>query len=331
LSIEIRALTPDDHFRHRELMSHAFSGGRVQTPPAPDAPPPSEDDVKGSFGLFENGDLRAAYSIVPYRAHWGQNGVQPVGGIAGVATWAEARGRGHVGALLRHSLEVQRDAGQALSALYPFAWAFYRRFGWEWVGEKRHVTLPLGEVRSGPEGKNVHEVRGNDENAVRETLAPIYTTFARRYRGVFDTETTRWGNRLRHSDNKRTYAYIHQSPGQDPDGYLLWRYEGGDNTGRVREFVANTPEAYRGLLSLLHYFGTQPAKAKIVTLPADHQLWNHVMHWDVETRTSPVFMGRVVDVAGALGALRPGSDVSDGACSLPSPTSRRRGTPEPGA
>jgi predicted acetyltransferase len=295
-------------------MAHAFSGGRVQTPRAPDAPPPTETDLAGQWGLFADGDLRAAYSLVPFQAHWGGQLTLPLGGVAGVATFAEARGQGHVGQLLRHMLGVMRDAGQPLSALYPFAWAFYRRYGWDWVGEKRQVTLPLREVRAAPEGKNVREVRG-DEATVRAALAPVYSAFAQNYRGVFDAPTTRWGSRLSHGDNRTTYAYVHQPPGAStPDGYLLWRFDGHNDAGRVREFVAQTPEAHRGLLSLLHYFGTQKDKAEITTLPADHRLWHHVMHWDLETKTSPVFMGRVVDVPAALAALTP--DLPNGAATI---------------
>lgn len=316
MNVEIRPLAADDTFRQSELMAHAFSGGRVQTPRAPDAPPPTEADLAGRWGLFADGDLRAAYTLVPFQAHWGEQLTLPLGGVAGVATFAEARGQGHIGQLLRHMLRVMRDAGQPLSALYPFAWAFYRRYGWEWVGEKQRVTLPLRELRAAPEGKNVREVRG-DEATVRAALTPLYSAFARNYRGVFDAETTRWNGRLGHDDNRTTYAYVHQPPGAAaPDGYLLWRFDSQSRVGRVREFVAQTPEAHRGLLSLLHYFGTQCDKADLATLPADNQLWHHVMHWDVETKVSPVFMGRVVDVPVALAALAPPPGLPNGAVTL---------------
>ncbi len=316
MNVEIRPLTPDDRLRHAELMAHAFSAGRVQTPPDPAAPPPPERDMAGVFGLFESGDLRAAATVVPFQAHWGKDLVLPLGGIAGVATFAHARGGGHVGRLLVHLLETMREAGQIVSALYPFAWAFYRKYGWEWVGEKQRVTLPLGDVRAAPEGKNVHEVKG-DAEAVWATLAPLHTNFARNYRGVFDAQTTRWDSRLRPNDNRTTYAYVHQPPdAAAPDGYLLWRFDSQSHTGHVREFVAQTPQAHRGLLSLLHYFGTQCDKADLSGLPADHLLWHHVMHWDVETKVSPVFMGRVVDVPAALAALTPPTSLPNGAATI---------------
>ena len=56
--------------------------------------------------------------------------------------------------------------------------------------------------------------------------------------------------------------------------------------------------------------------------PASDPLPFHVMHYDLNTTISPLFMGRVVDVAGAFAALTPepgvtgrvALQVSDGSC-----------------
>jgi predicted acetyltransferase len=294
---EVRTLGPEDLRAHRALMNQAFSGGTV----VPDDATFGEGAEKNVHGVYVGGELVAALGIRPYQAHWGENVVLPLGGIAGVATRPEARGKGYVDALLRHSLRVMKDAGQVVSALYPFAWAFYRRYGWDFVGEKRIVTLPLSEIKSAPEGANVHALPTDNADALERELSPVYTVFARRYRGVFTTGTHGWQGTLRHNNSKTTYAYIYKEPGKDvADGYLLWRY--GDKGGEIRQFIANTPAAWRGLLSLLHYFGTQVDEAK-ATLPGDAPLWSHLMHWRLSVKTEPVFMGRVVDVAGALASL----------------------------
>lgn len=308
---EIRALEPGDAAQNRVLMNHAFAQGRVVTPPAE---PPSEEEqadaVKHTVGAFENGRIRASLTTLPFDVHWGASGTTlAMGGIAGVATFAEARGRGMVGALLRHSLEQMRAAGQTISSLYPFAWAFYRRYGWEWVGRQMSVTVPLAELRSAPEGRHVEQVAGTAEE-VRAALTPAYSGFARRYRGTFTAESHRWNQSLRHDDNRTTHAYL----AGDGGAYLLWRYDGSGDSAAVREIVAETPEQHRALLSLLHYFGTQCKTARL-RLPADSPLWSHVMHWDVQTKLSPVFMGRIVDLAGAVAQL-PAVDAPNGACTL---------------
>jgi predicted acetyltransferase len=58
----------------------------------------------------------------------------------------------------------------------------------------------------------------------------------------------------------------------------------------------------------MHYYGTQ-IKALEIMAPADDPLPLHIMHHDLTTHVSPLFMGRIVDVSAALSALRPPPDL----------------------
>jgi predicted acetyltransferase len=60
---------------------------------------------------------------------------------------------------------------------------------------------------------------------------------------------------------------------------------------------------------VLHYYGTQVQKVWFIG-PADAPLPLYVMHNDLETAVSPLFMGRIVDVAAAFSALRTERDLS---------------------
>jgi predicted acetyltransferase len=306
MSIEIRPLAPDDVHRNRVLMNHAFGRGAVVRPPNPDEPPPQPGS--GQWGLFESGDLRASLTVVPFLVHWGAAVTLPMGGIAGVATFAEARGRGFVDQLLRKSLEAMRADGQVISSLFPFSWAFYRRSGWDWVGRKMSVRLPLNELRSSPEGRAVVAIPAEQ---ARERLEPAYTRFARRYHGPFTAETHKWDGKLGHHDDRTTHVYVHEPSG----AYLLWRYNKDNSEGRVHEFVADSPDAYKGFLSLLHYMATQCDHARL-TLPEDSPLWSYVMHWNLETRLEPVTQARVVDFAPAMERLEVGPEVPNGAATV---------------
>lgn len=300
--MELRRLTQDDAVAHQRLMAEAFAGGRR----------PQEEDLPKiqslSLGLFEGTALRAAATVHELHITWGDEDAS-LGGVAGVACTVGARGRGYVAALLAEALREMRDAGQYLSGLYPFSYAFYRRHGWEWVGEKRQFSVPTAAVAALPEGQDVRTYDGPDARSVVE---PIYAAFARRYRGMTtrtDSVPDWWSGSLGHADHRTTYVHVHHDPKTgNADGYLTFRYPQAGQTARLGEFFTLTPAALRGLLSLLHYYGTQIKTVEFAG-PADHPLPLYVMHHDLGMTAAPLFMGRVVDVSAALTALRPAPEV----------------------
>ncbi len=297
--MELRLLTGEDRNAHNRLMEEAFAQGNRSAPdPTPELP---QGYASRSWGLWDGSRLIAAATIHPLPVTWGDHDVV-MGGIAGVACTADQRGRGHVARLLRESLLDMRAQGQYLSGLYPFAYAFYHKHGWDWVGERRSYRAPIAAISASPEGRSVRCYDGPD---ALEIVKPVYAAFAQRYRGMSTREHAYpnfWGP-LDHSDNRTTYVQVYHDPVTDiPEGYLAFRYPHGGDSAFCREFVANTPAAYRGLLSVLHYYGTQVREVGF-DAPADDALPLFVMHNDLQTRVSSVFMGRVVDVAPALTAL----------------------------
>jgi len=318
MTFDLRALTQDDRAQLPQLMNDAFGRGRIATLPSPDEPAKPQSLC---WGIFDGGRLVAAATIHDLTLLWGDTPFR-MGGVAGVACVTDQRGRGHVGRLLKHSLVEMRAAGQPLGGLYPFSYAFYRRYGWEWVGEKRRYTVPLSEIPSYPEATNTSMVTVDD---VLPELKECYARYARRYRGMTDRmpENPNYWNGLQQRDNRQTYVFAYRNPSNDSlpfregvgvgsntiDGYLSFRFPDDGDTGQIGDFFANTPEAYRGLMSMLHYYGTQLRKATW-TAPVDDALPLHVMHQDLQSLSQPLFMGRLVDIAAAFEKLTPPSTVT---------------------
>ena len=324
--MELRLLTLENKPAIDKLMAEAFHGGSRPEPES-DAPNEAKPGLpQTKLGVFDGTRLVACAMIDSLHLAWGEADA-PMGGIGGVACTADQRGRGHVGRLLGESLRTMREAGQYLSGLYPFAFAFYRRHGWDWVGEQKQYVVPTSELKAGPEGRCLTGYEGLD---ALEIVRPVYERFARRHCGMgLRTETAPgetvphwWKQALDHHGNRTTYVQVYRDAvtGQ-AEGYLTFRYPADGDTGQVGEFVANTSAAYRSLLSVLHYYGVQVEKVKW-SAPMNDPLALHMMHWDLKTKIQPLFMGRVVDVAAALVALRPAGDlsgtlslqVSDGQC-----------------
>ncbi len=296
-------------------MAEAFGRGNRPAPPGEtDAAKP--EVAKTRLGVFDGPRLVACAIINPLMLAWGENNA-PLGAIGGVACTADQRGRGHVGWLLGESLRVMRDSGQYLSGLYPFAFGFYRRHGWDWVGEQKQYVVPTSELKAGPEGRCLTMYEGLD---ALDIVRPVYEQFARRHYGMGlrretapgDTASYWWKKTLDYGGNgsRTTYVQVYSNPQTGrPEGYLTFLYPQDDDTGQVGDFIANTPAAYKGLLSVLHYYGVQVEKVSL-SAPMNDPLALHLMHWDLETKIKPLFMGRVVDVQAALTALRPEADLS---------------------
>ncbi|HEY3331002.1 MAG TPA: GNAT family N-acetyltransferase [Capsulimonadaceae bacterium] len=299
--MEIRLLTGDDKAAHAGLMAEAFARGQRPADLAWDtAAEPAAASPR--LGAFDGTRLVAALTTHPLTLGWGSHSA-PCGGVAGVACTADMRGAGLVRDLLTRSLVDMYDAGQYLSGLYPFAYAFYRRSGWEWVGEKRTVQLPLSLLKSSPETRCVRMHEGLD--AV-DAAKVVYGSMLSRYRGMMDRAKTAypdyWKLTLDHKDAHTTYVHIYEAPDTGiPEGYLVFIYPVTGDKVTVPEFFAATPRAYHGLLGILHNYGTQ-LKTVEWNAPADDRLPQIVMNHDLETKIKPLFMGRIVDVVKAFEA-----------------------------
>jgi predicted acetyltransferase len=302
--MEIRTLTPDDIPYHDRLMSEAFGrGARPTWDTAQDAEKRAELSLCNRTGVFDGIRLVATATVLDMSVYWDSQIVR-LGGIAGVACTADRRGEGHVGALLNRNLIDMRESGQFISGLNPFAFGFYRRYGWDWVGEKRITTLPFELLEAHAESRNVVMLEGLD---AKEKAAVVYDNSVKRYRGAVARDQTVfpnfWKRTLDHHDGRTTYVHVYQSPSTgEPEGYFICSLPGSGDKMIVPEFFAETPRAESGLLGALHYYGTQ-FKLVELTRPFDDPLTLSIMHWDVDVKLKPLFMGRIVDLTAAFAGL----------------------------
>ena len=159
-----------------------------------------------ALGAFTpDGDrLLAALRIWPFLAYF-QGRPVPTGGVASVASWPEVRRQGLVGRLIRESLELMRAEGQAVSALYPFSYPFYRRYGWDLAFTQTLYQIPMGELDAfrRPPGGHFRPAEPDDLPA----LDALYRRFVRRWNGPLLRESSWWQQRvLNHPGRPRASA-----------------------------------------------------------------------------------------------------------------------------
>jgi predicted N-acetyltransferase YhbS len=128
------------------LQAYAFQA----TPLTPEAAQRTRDGQRYRSGELtlvaeEDGRAMAVVSSIPMRQNV-RGTVYPMAGIAGVATHPLARRKGYVRALLTELLGRVRDAGQPVSALYPFRPSFYERFGYASLPKLRTATFAPADL-----------------------------------------------------------------------------------------------------------------------------------------------------------------------------------------
>jgi predicted acetyltransferase len=298
--VEIKIVTGEHLEAYRHIVSHSFERGRACEISAEDL------EARERFGVFEGGRLQASLRILDFQMFFGRER-RPCGGIAGVACEPAARGRGYAGALLVHSLEVMKERGQYLSSLWPFSFAYYRRYGWEWVGPGRWYKVPLAVIPPQDESKYVEAFSGG----VEAELNPVYEEFATRYNGMLARGAKRWQSFERVWAGKSHATFAYRREGRI-EGYAKVKYGEKEEEAEATEVVAATPRAYRGLLGVFRRYGMTVKSMKWKGAP-DDPLWSVVCDWDIDTRLEPEGMSRIVDLKAALEALRPDSGIV-GAC-----------------
>jgi len=141
--MEIRKISDKERHALMELYRYAYTKW-------------SDQDIKDeqleeiiaeeTLGLFEKGRLLSSL-----RVHDFQQSVRGVlkecGGIAGVATYPEARRQGYIRNLMQDAFKLMHSQGQSVSMLDPFKPSFYAQFGFVSANAPYLVEAPLKQLR----------------------------------------------------------------------------------------------------------------------------------------------------------------------------------------
>lgn len=98
-----------------------------------------------TLGLFEKGRLVSSLSV-----HEFQQSIRGVlkdcGGVAGIATYPEARRKGYVRELMQEGFKMMHEKGQPVSMLDPFKQSYYEQFGYVAANTAYIVQAPLKQL-----------------------------------------------------------------------------------------------------------------------------------------------------------------------------------------
>jgi hypothetical protein len=301
--VKIRRIGPEERRSFAlPLQAYAFEGS-----------PPSAEDAESwrrhlpySIGnttlvAMVDDEPQAAASAIPMRQNV-RGAVLPMAGVSGVATHPLARRRGHVRALLTHLLRESRDAGQVVSALYPFRPSFYARFGYVGLPQVKRVTFAPGDLAALLGTALPGEVR---LERIKEGYA-AYRALTERLlaeRHGFSTAPDYRAVRLRDADERWLLTARVDDELVAAVTYAITGYA-GDLV--ADDLLYTTPVGRALLLQFLARHVDQVARVVAMLAPDDMpELWLTDLPAVTEVRTSfpdtPAPMARVLSVAGLAG------------------------------
>jgi predicted acetyltransferase len=239
------------------------------------------------WGYFVDEKLAAKLMILNFHT-WLNGKSVAMGGIAGVATWPEFRRKGMVEQLLKQALKEMKAAGQSVSFLHPFDFAFYRKFGWETYIDYSNYEISTGllprfEIADGAKIERI------DKDW--ELLNGIYESYAKSFNGMLKREKEYWIHR--YFRFKKGHVAIYRNAHGEVRGYLF--YQVADNICTVHELVFLDEEARRGLWKFIADHDSMVDKV-MLRAPSDDKLPFLLSNPRIKHEIVPYFMARIVDL-----------------------------------
>ncbi|GAA4241223.1 hypothetical protein GCM10022254_69180 [Actinomadura meridiana] len=297
--MEIRALTPDDMDRVRDMQARAFG-------PMPDER--WERMLRHTLPLLADGrkvagfdgDRMIATGVVYDMTQWWHGRAVSAAGVSGITVAPEERGRGVGRRLMTELLDRCAGFGHAVSMLYPATTSLYRSVGWEHAGAQHHVELSTEALR-GLAADRVPVRRVGPEDAAEVAAVVGRAHEAARDCGPVGWREERWSQLL---ESRETFSYLAE------DGFLSYRWSEGNKGLEVLRVVASSERTQRALWAIVGSGSSTAESVRACVAPFDPVLWLiREREWDTIRRSQ--WMMRIVDVPAAIASrgYPPGVDV----------------------
>jgi predicted acetyltransferase len=253
INMEIRKIKPEERVQAGLIGSTVFLekmdgddyNARIKNPLA------YCDDYKDIWAGFNGeGKMQAMMHVIDFDVRYDGHTVGMTG-IGGVSTLPEARIGGYIRKIFEQALPLAREQGKVFSYLYPFSFAFYRKFGYELCCQPNKVSAPAKSFREYkyPEGMSAY--------APGDDLTPyldVYNKFIEDKNIVLARDEAMMKGRIDHNPyTTQKYAYLHRDPAGTPDAYILIGVE--NNSGGykmvVRELIWTTPDALHAMFGFI--------------------------------------------------------------------------------
>lgn len=160
--MSVRLAKKEDIRTYYKMLSYCFNSGNANIENnVNNANFPSDEILVNEI----DGKVCQCTHVVPFMIHFDQK-VYPMGGIAGVSSYPENRDSGGIKDILIYSLQYMKERGMIFSALGPFAFEFYRKYGWEWGFVFQKIKFPIADIAKTPKAHHYKELTKEDDELI---------------------------------------------------------------------------------------------------------------------------------------------------------------------
>src|SRR5699024_2814934 len=173
--------------------------------------------------------------------------------------------------------------GQTISFLHPFSFAFYHKFGWEYVFNQKYYSIPMDKMKGSWRGRGY--VRRSHLDI--PVLHAIYTDYARKFSGMIERDEKWWKQRVFKEMEQLAIAYNEDNT---PEGYI--HYQVKDDTLTVKELVYCNGNGWNLLLQFIANHDSM-VKTIQMNVPENDPLTELVDEPTFHQQIKPYFMARI--------------------------------------
>lgn len=259
------------------------------------------DDIGYRRVLCVGGEVVASCRVIPFTARLHGHKIR-ASGLSSVASPPEHRRRGYMRQLLKRTLAEEKEAGHALSLLWPFKYSFYQKMGWDQGGQSLRLVIPISALSVVDKPESGRYLRVGPEEYHR--LEPLYGKWAQAQPLAVDRWKEWWQQAVFRFFEDHCRAVIWEVQGS-VRGYMFYRISRDAQGGTIRivQLAALDPEAWRALWRYVYDHEAQVRFASYITTPDDPLIGYLPDALDSQDNRSvplPGFMARALDTTALL-------------------------------
>jgi predicted acetyltransferase len=286
------------------------------------------------LGAFEEGTLLASIHLYDFRQML--RGVpRTMGGVAGVASYPEARRRGLVRDLMHAAIAEMHQRGTACSMLHPFRVSFYERFGYaaaddtlfadyppsafaRWVDDPDAGSLRMSRYHA-PDAWDAYAELA--DRALSGTAAGGAGPGGAGAHGPVLLSSISEAHWRRKVDDQACVLFAApETPDTSAEAGVIFRKEGAEPDAEMRVYSWRAATR-RGMRAVLRFFALHVDQCRSVVLPVGPmssagRLFRYTGDIDGSVHLEPMrrpWMVRLIDIPGAIDGL-PDPAGEAGAC-----------------